>query len=74
MKTTLREATDGHYTVQYRIDSDGGNVEVMSCQFTPKPIEIDFCNTTPLERRIIQRIAEADADRHEREMRGGEEP
>lgn len=73
MKTTLcRDATDGEVSVYYKIDSDGGDVEIVAVQLGL--VELDFWKLPEADRHRFQRIAEDDADRHEAEMRGGEEP
>lgn len=74
--TTLREATDGEYTVQYRVDEIGGPVDLIGAQFNG--LEIDLSSGSIGERfrvrRLLTSIAEYHADQCEREALEGDEP
>ncbi len=70
MKTTnLRETEDGEYRVQYRVDSDGGAIEVIGAQVIATGREIEAV----WSRKDIKAIAEAHADAWDREMLAAKE-
>lgn len=72
MKTTrFREAADGEFTVYYTIDPDGGDVEIKEITVTTS---LSFWDLEKRDRDRFQKLAEDDADRHEADMRGGEDP